>query len=79
MKDRKRTFRLKAKAAAIRAERAENGGLKPTLAEGLGSLSEVLASLEPLPEEDRMPEIADDDLLPLEYDDPLTAATWTTD
>lgn len=47
-------------------ERADDGVLKLMPLRKKQSLLEVLASLEPLPEEDWMPDITDDDLLPLD-------------
>ena len=46
--------------------RAEDGTLTIEATSKKKSLLEVLASLEPLPEKDWMPEITDDDLLPLD-------------
>lgn len=47
-------------------ERADDGVLKLMPLRKKHALLEVLASLEPLPEEDWMPEITDEDLLPLD-------------
>jgi antitoxin VapB len=47
-------------------EKIEDGKLILTAAATKQSLLEVLASLEPLAKEDWMPEITDDDLLPLD-------------
>ena len=47
-------------------ERAKDGSLRLRPIKSAPSLTAVLASLEPLPREDWMPELADDDLLPLD-------------
>ena len=59
-----RDFEFKGEEVLI--EKVEEGKLTLTLVATKKSLLEVLASLEPLPKEDWLPEITDEDLLPLD-------------
>ena len=59
-----RDFEFKGEEVLI--EKVEEGKLTLTLVATKKSLLEVLASLKPLPKEDWLPEITDEDLLPLD-------------
>ena len=50
----------------VLVERAKDGSLRLRAVKMPASLTAVLASLKPLPREDWMPEVTDDDLLPLD-------------